>query len=88
MTKKNAAVIWMGEAKCCDICKKPFGRYFVDGRTMAGVAALMCEKCHSEVGMGLGIGHGQKYVTRTKKGVAGFELRAADVCCDFLRLIG
>jgi len=64
---------WSGEITVCDICHKPFGKHFIDGKTSYGPWGLMCESCHSKVGCGLGIGKGQKYITKTKEGIAGFE---------------
>lgn len=65
---------WLSELpKDCQICNKPFGKYFIDGRTIYISWALMCEKCHDRFGFGLGIGNGQKYETKTKKGVEGFN---------------
>ena len=51
----------------CEICDHPFGKYFIDGATIMGPWALMCEKCHEKIGSGLGIGKGQKYNTQTKE---------------------
>lgn len=61
---------WLGSISVCEICSKPFGKYFIDGKTHFGAWALMCESCHSKVGCGLGIKKGQKYITKTKMGVA------------------
>ena len=63
---------WMGEITVCDICQKPFGKYFIDGSFgFGGPWALMCEDCHCSVGCGLGLGLGQKYLTKTKEKVGG-----------------
>lgn len=62
---------WMGEIKVCDLCGKPFGKYFIDGKTVLGPWALMCESCHITWGEGLGLGKGQKYDTESKEKVAG-----------------
>ena len=63
---------WLSEITVCELCGKPFGKYFIDGKTaIFGPWGLMCEKCHSEVGCGLGLGLGQKYLTETKEKVEG-----------------
>jgi hypothetical protein len=36
-----------------------------------GPWALMCEKCHGEIGCGLGLGKGQKYQAVTGKFLEG-----------------
>jgi len=64
---------WHSEVTVCDICKEPFGKYFIDGRIIVGSWGLMCEKCHAKVGCGLGIGNGQRYLTETREGVEGFS---------------
>lgn len=56
----------------CEVCHRPLGKYFIDGDTGHGWA-LMCEECHKGFGKGLGIGKGQKYVTKTGEGVDGFN---------------
>ena len=63
---------WFGEVKDCELCHKPFGEYFIDGKTVMGPWGLMCETCHFLFGCGLGQGRGQKYLVKTKEGVAGF----------------
>lgn len=65
---------WLSEVTNCQVCHKPFGKYFIDGATKMGHWALMCEGCHKNVGNGLGIGHGQRYLTSTKEGVSGFDV--------------
>ena len=63
---------WLSEVpKGCEVCQKPFGKYFIDGQYMRGPWALMCETCHGMHGSGLGMGKGQKYDTVTKELVAG-----------------
>lgn len=64
-------VKWMSAVTVCDLCGKPFGKYFIDGKTILGPWALMCETCHTTFGYGLGIGNGQKYDTKTKVKVGG-----------------
>lgn len=63
---------WLSAVENCDICHKPFGKHFIDGATVFGPWALMCEECHKKFGRGLGIGSGQKYVTETREGIEGF----------------
>ena len=71
-TKTQENHKWLsGIPKNCEICDEPIGEYFIDGNTYNGWA-LMCEKCHSGFGGKLGIGFGQKYLTKTGEGVEGF----------------
>jgi hypothetical protein len=64
MEKKSWHGTWPSNCDLCntDLTPKP---WFVDGRTIYGPWALMCPRCHSEVGVGLGIGKGQKYDSKT-----------------------
>ena len=65
---------WLSELPAnCQVCNKPFGKYFIDGKTIMGPWGLMCVSCHEKIGDGLGVGHGQKYLTKTKTGVDGFD---------------
>jgi len=67
---KNEIKKWMSPLPAnCEVCGKPFGKYFIDGKHISGPWALMCEKCHSTQGCGLGMGSGQKYSTATKEKV-------------------
>jgi hypothetical protein len=50
----------------CDVCHKELNKRFVDGRTIRGYWAYMCSECHTNVGIGLGIGKGQVFVLTTK----------------------
>lgn len=53
---------WLGLLpKECDICHHPIKEAFIDGATKFGPWAIMCPKCHSQVGRGLGTGQGQQY---------------------------
>ena len=65
--------IWAAPISNCQICHSSlsFFKYFIDGRTNQGVWAIMCPRCHSMVGRGLGVGRGQKYSTETREKVAG-----------------
>jgi hypothetical protein len=59
---------WYGiPPKKCDICGTALKRFFIDGRTDTGAWANMCERCHKERGVGLGIGKGQKYELKVIK---------------------
>ena len=63
---------WTGSAiSDCQICSRPVGKSFVDGRTKGGPWAIMCIDCHDQCGVGLGLGCGQKYNTETLLKVAG-----------------
>jgi len=75
MKKEKVIKEWSSKLpETCNICDKPFGKTFIDGATDHGWA-LMCERCHKIHGFGLGIGYGQKYNTKTKKGISGFNLK-------------
>jgi len=53
----------------CDVCGDTLKDSFIDGRTKTGFWAIMCEACHKEFGVGLGVGKGQKYkLKRIKEG--------------------
>ena len=59
---------WHGiTPKTCDICGNKLKKVFIDGRTNLGAWAIMCEHCHRERGVGLGIGKGQKYELKVIK---------------------
>lgn len=47
----------------CDICNYEFlsGDEFIDGATTMGPWGILCKKCHTLYGRGLGTGKGQKY---------------------------
>ncbi len=47
----------------CDICKSPLDKavFFVDGKTVFGPWATMCQACHTQHGLGLGQGKGQMF---------------------------
>lgn len=45
--------------------------YFVDGKTLAGAWALMCPICWSVYGIGVGLGKGQKYDSKTLEKLKG-----------------
>ena len=53
--------------KTCDICKEPLKRFFIDGKTKLGPWAIMCLNCHSDFGVGTGLGKGQKYSIKWEK---------------------
>lgn len=57
----------------CQLCGRPLDRqeHFIDGATVYGPWALMCVFCHSELGLGLGTGKGQKYSSETLEKVEG-----------------
>lgn len=52
----------------CDRCLKPLKSVFYDARTNWGHWAVLCDRCFKDVGVGLGIGKGQKYTTKVIKG--------------------
>ena len=61
---------WLGESTCNNCGEKPEG-WFVDGETIFGPWALMCQKCHKLIGAGIGLGVGQKYDAETLEKIEG-----------------
>lgn len=58
----------------CDICGgyvHELGKTYVDGATIMGPWADMCEGCYRKVGIGLGTGRGQRYDAKTGVKVEG-----------------
>ena len=58
---------WLGFDPYCDFCQTKPQPWFVDGVTHEGPWALMCPDCFKKHGVGLGVGKGQKFDTKTKK---------------------
>ncbi len=55
---------WLSSYDECDICHGPVkGKvpWFVDGKTTMGPWGLLCPKCFTRYGTGLGCGLGQRY---------------------------
>ncbi len=52
----------VSELPRCDFCKSYKALY--DGKTKLGPWAYMCEECFQLIGIGLGLGIGQKLVIR------------------------
>ena len=53
---------WAGSAPIeCDVCRRPILVVFIDGATKSGPWANMDPACHQRIGVGLGIGKGQRY---------------------------
>lgn len=50
----------------CNLCGKVNLSEFVDGATRIGPWANMCMPCYRKVGVGLGVGKGQKYARVTE----------------------
>src|SRR5262252_3587177 len=49
----------------CDLCKsRPAA---IDGKTVYGPWAYMCVPCHDSVGLGLGMGRGQRLLIEPKE---------------------
>ena len=56
--------VWTGTPPHrCNLCNEKIETRFVDGRTVHGPWAFMCEECHEGFGggVGLGLGKGQLY---------------------------
>lgn len=63
---------WNAEAPArCDGCDEMLEGTFIDGKTIFGHWAIMCENCHTTHGVGLGIGKGQRYNLKTLEKIAG-----------------
>ncbi len=66
-------VKWLGD-KICNFCREDVAKqeYFVDGRVSCTSSwALMCEKCFSVYGEGIGVGIGQVYNSKTFEKIEG-----------------
>ena len=46
----------------CDICGREIKNEFVHGKTFKDSWGIFCPKCHKVVGVGLGVGRGQRYL--------------------------
>ena len=55
----------------CDICGATELKKIVDGKTIHGPWAYMCERCHAEFGLGFGTGRGQLFDTKTEVKIKG-----------------
>lgn len=65
---------WRGEwPTTCDICGRSLTLFptFIDGQTKFGVWGLICPECYRRFGVGLGLGKGQEYETKTLKKIEG-----------------
>jgi len=62
---------WIGDVTDCDVCHDEIQGHFIDGKTIYGPWALMCDTCHGKVGVGLGTGYGQRYNLETREKVLG-----------------
>ena len=70
MSEKRWRGTWPAK---CDLCKTYLHNvpYFVDGRTRNGQWALLCTQCHKDIGVGFGLGKGQKYRSTDRIKVEG-----------------
>lgn len=55
------AVWWTGEVPARDDLGRPLRGVMYDARTRIGPWALLCQESYDLVGMGLGVGLGQRY---------------------------
>lgn len=64
---------WLGEVGRCQNCGDELKVFpnFIDGRTKFGPWALLCPPCHAEIGVGIGLGKGQRYDFSTLEKVEG-----------------
>jgi hypothetical protein len=68
MTEKR----WRGTPpERCDLCHRLLTWAFVDGKTQFGIWGIMCPECHIDVGVGLGVGRGQRYELPSLRKVDG-----------------
>jgi hypothetical protein len=51
---------WNGET-VCSICRTEPEKVLYDAQTKSGLWAVLCQRCFSAYGIGLGTGKGQKY---------------------------
>ena len=59
---KVSKVHWIGKAPDrCQMCPTEIHDLFIDGKTIHGPWAILCENCHERIGTGLGTGRGQQY---------------------------
>lgn len=63
MVKRKSWIYWAGtEPTICQLCNFPIEGTFVDGIVKKkGSWAVMCIRCHTIYGIGLGTGKGQRY---------------------------
>jgi len=69
---KKTSGKWLG-GTTCDLCGRDLNTFgsFVDGKTKMGPWALMCSECFKEIGIGTGVGKGQKYDSSTLEKISG-----------------
>jgi len=53
-------IYWLG-AHHCDVCRKMNPPELYNCRTNLGVWGMLCKECFNILGVGLGIGKGQRY---------------------------
>lgn len=58
----NTEKVFEREPATCDLCGTRDLKVFIDGKTIYGRWANMCQKCYASFGIGLGIGVGQIYI--------------------------
>ena len=57
---------WVGSTpRECDLCEGDLGELFFDAKTRKGPWGMLCERCYTEHGIGLGVGLGQAYYRMT-----------------------
>lgn len=62
MCDAKRPIYWAGSPTRCDLCGRPLGESFVDGRTKPrGQWGIMDPGCHAKYGYSLGPGYGQLY---------------------------
>lgn len=64
MNQSGHEAVEIGEAKHCDF--HPHLTAVVDGKTIFGPWANMCDECFEHVGVGLGLGRGQRLIVVQK----------------------
>jgi len=64
---------WEDKQRTCDFCGENNLKTLIDGKTIFGPWAVMCEFCHLTKGIGIGLGKGQKYISDGKGSLIKIE---------------
>lgn len=64
---------WHGQTSTCNVCEQELRQYdtFYDARLKRGPWALMCRACWQRHGLGVGLGVGQEYDSKTLEKIRG-----------------
>jgi hypothetical protein len=53
--------------RCCQLCNEPLIESYIDGATVVGPWAIMCDACHRQFGVGWGVGRASRHDVQTGK---------------------